>query len=123
MKAEESTEELDGGTAEAGPETDQALRALSALANGTRLAAFRLLVRCGPEGLPAGHIAEQLGATPPTLSSHLAQLQRAGLVSSRRVQRQIFYSTNVDGMRQLLTFLTEDCCQGRPELCGKLFSS
>ena len=123
MSVEESTTAQEHGPAEPGPETDQALSALSALAHGTRLAAFRLLVRCGPEGLPAGSIAEQLGAPPPTLSSHLAQLQRAGLVTSRRVQRQIFYAANVDGMRQLLTFLTEDCCQGRPELCGKLFSS
>ena len=107
---------------EADPQADEALLALSALAHHTRLAVFRLLIREGPAGLPAGTIAERVGATPPTLSTHLAQLQRAGLITSRRVQRQIFYAAHVDGIRQLLTFLTEDCCQGRPELCGQAFS-
>lgn len=116
-------EELRGNAATPNEETEAALAALSALAHSTRLAVFRLLIRQGAEGLPAGAIAERVSATPPTLSAHLAQLQRAGLITSWRVQRQIFYAAQVDGVRRLLTFLTEDCCQGRPELCGRLFSS
>ena len=98
----------------------QATEALGALAQETRLSVFRLLVRQGPNGLKAGDIAKELHVTPPTLSHHLAHLERAGLLQSWRVQRQIFYAVEFDGMRQLLTFLTEDCCQGRPEICGEL---
>ncbi len=101
-------------------EIDQATEALGALAQETRLSVFRLLVRQGPSGLKAGDIAKALHVTPPTLSHHLAQLERAGLLRSWRVQRQIFYAVEFDGMRRLLTFLTEDCCQGRPEMCGDI---
>ncbi len=97
-----------------------AVLALSALAQETRLAVFRLLVREGPEGLAAGEIAARLGVTPATLSFHLAQLERAGLISGRRLSRQIFYALDREGTRRLLSFLTEDCCQGRPEICGGL---
>lgn len=75
-------------------------------------------MRVGPEGLNAGEIAERLGVGASTLSHHLATLDRAGLLRSWRVQRQIFYATDYDGTRRLLAFLMEDCCQGRPELCG-----
>ena len=102
------------------PEADAALRALSALAQETRLRVFRLLVRRGPSGLAAGDIADTLGVSPSTLSTHLGILERAGLVRSWRVQRHIFYAAHIDGTRRLLTFLTEDCCQGRPEICGGL---
>jgi ArsR family transcriptional regulator, arsenate/arsenite/antimonite-responsive transcriptional repressor len=95
-----------------------AIDALSALAQDTRLSIFRLLVRQGPNGLAAGDIAERLGVTASTLSHHLAILERAGLLRSWRVQRQIFYATHYAGMRLLLDFLTEDCCQGHPEICG-----
>jgi len=95
-----------------------AIDALAALAQETRLAIFRLLVRQGPEGLPAGAIAERLDIPAPTMSFHLAQLSRAGLVTSRREGRSILYATNYRGMNALLTYLTEDCCQGRPEICG-----
>ena len=94
-----------------------AIEALSALAQETRLAIFRLLVRQGPDGLPAGAIGERLDIPAPTLSFHLAQLSRAGLVASRREGRSIFYAADYRGMNALLTYLTEDCCQGRPELC------
>lgn len=101
-------------------ETRQALAALAALANATRLDVFRLLVRRGPLGLPAGEIAAELGVAPSTLSPHLAQLERAGLAASWRDERRIFYAVDVAGMRRLLLFLTEDCCGGHPELCRDL---
>ncbi len=99
-------------------ETKQAVAALSALAHETRLEVFRLLVRQGPDGLPAGRIAEQLDVAPPTLSAHLARLERAGLVRSWRVERWIYYTLDIEGTRPVLRYLTEDCCQGQPELCG-----
>lgn len=95
-----------------------AIHALAALAQDTRLAAFRLLVRTGPGGLNAGDIAAALGVPASTLSHHLAHLERAGLLRSRRLRRQIFYAADYEGVRRLLVFLTEDCCQGRPEICG-----
>jgi DNA-binding transcriptional ArsR family regulator len=99
-------------------ELKSAVAGLAALAQEHRLAAFRLLVGAGPAGMPAGLIAGRLAMPPSTLSHHLAQLERAGLVRSRRVDRRIFYALDVEGTRRLLTFLTEDCCQGHPELCG-----
>lgn len=99
-------------------ETKAAIDAFSALAQETRLAIFRLLVRVGPDGLNAGEIADRLGVAPSTLSFHLATLERAGLLRSWRVQRQIFYAGDYDGTRRLIAFLMEDCCQGRPEICG-----
>jgi DNA-binding transcriptional ArsR family regulator len=95
-----------------------AIDALAALAQETRLAIFRLLVRQGPDGLPAGAIGERLEIPAPTLSFHLAQLNRAGLVASRRAGRSILYAADYRGMNALLTYLTEDCCQGRPELAS-----
>ena len=95
-----------------------AIEALAALAQESRLAIFRLLVREGPEGLAAGAIADRLDISAPTLSFHLAHLARAGLLSSRREGRSIVYGANYRGMNALLTYLTEDCCQGRPEICG-----
>jgi len=94
-----------------------AIEALSALAQETRLAIFRLLVRQGPDGMAAGTIGERLDIPAPTLSFHLAQLSRAGLVGSRRDGRSILYAADYRGMNALLAYLTEDCCQGRPELC------
>lgn len=97
-----------------------AVEALSALAHGHRLAAFRLLVRAGGEGLPAGEIARELGVLPNTLSTHLAILGHAGLVQSRRDGRSVIYTADYDGMRGLLGFLVADCCAGRPEICAPL---
>jgi ArsR family transcriptional regulator len=95
----------------------RAVGALSALAQETRLAVFRMLVREAPEGVTAGAIAERLRVPPATLSFHLAQLDHARLVRARRHSRNIVYTANVEGIRDLLAFLTDDCCQGRPELC------
>jgi len=92
--------------------------ALAALAQEHRLAVFRLLVREGPCGLPAGAIAARVGVPPSTLSHHLAHLERAGLVRSRREERRIYYALDIGGTRRLIGFLTEDCCRGQPEICG-----
>ena len=97
-----------------------AVAALSALAQDSRLAVFRLLVRAGAAGLPAGNLAREIGARPNTLSSHLTVLDHAGLIRSRRQGRSIIYTADYDGMRELLGFLVEDCCAGRPEICGSL---
>lgn len=95
-----------------------AVTALTALAHEHRLAVFQRLMEAGPKGLAAGEIAEALGVPPSTLSSHLAQLDRAGLLRSWRRSRNVFYAVEIDGMRQLVDFLIEDCCNGHPELCG-----
>ena len=92
--------------------------ALGALAQETRLDIFRLLVQRGPEGMPAGEISQRLGQPSPTLSFHLNQLRFAGLVTSRRESRSIIYSANFKAMSELLGYLTENCCGGRPELCA-----
>ena len=99
-------------------ETRDAVEALSALAQEHRLAVFRLLVCEGPNGLRAGEIAERVAVPPSTLSHHLAHLERAGLLRSWRVERRIFYAVDIEGTRRLVTFLTEDCCRGRPDMCG-----
>ncbi len=99
-------------------EEKQALSCLSALAHETRLAVFRLLVQQGPSGMPAGEIALSLSVPSPTLSFHLKELERAGLIQATRQQRQIIYATDYAGMRALIDFIMRDCCQGHPELCG-----
>ena len=99
-------------------EEKQALIRLSALAHETRLAIFRLLVRQGPDGTPAGEIALRLAVPPPTLSFHLKELERAGLMQATRKRRQIIYAADFAGMRALIDFIMRDCCQGHPELCG-----
>jgi ArsR family transcriptional regulator len=88
----------------------EAVEALTALAQESRLAIFRLLVRYGMEGLPAGKVAEALKVPPPTLSFHLSQLSHAGLVRSRRDGRQVSYSADFERMNALLRYLTENCC-------------
>ena len=93
--------------------TPAAVKALAALAQGTRLAIYRLLVQQGPEGLAAGTIAERLDLPAATLSFHLKELANAGMVESRQDGRFVFYSANYDQMNGLLSFLTENCCQGR----------
>ena len=101
---------------------DNAISALTALAHADRLAAFRLLVRQGPQGLPSGEIAEALAVPPTRMSFHLATLERGGLLRSWREGRRILYAADYDRMRDLLGFLSEDCCGGRPEICGDLAS-
>lgn len=93
-------------------ETTQAIQALSALAQESRLAIFRLLVQAGPEGMAAGAIGEKLDLPPATLSFHLAGLTRAGLAHGRQDGRFILYSANFDNMNALVGFLTENCCSG-----------
>src|SRR5260370_4191135 len=94
----------------------RAIAALGALAQETRLELFRLLVTCGPEGLPAGVIAERLGVLPSSLSFHLQQLVHAGLITQRRLSRQLIYSAEYGAMNDLLAYLTENCC-GRGASC------
>lgn len=98
----------------------RAVDLLSALAQGHRLAVFRLLVKAGPEGLPAGEIAREVGVRPNTLSTHLAILGHAGLVQSRRAGRSVIYAADYAAMRALMGFLVSDCCGGKPELCAPL---
>jgi ArsR family transcriptional regulator, arsenate/arsenite/antimonite-responsive transcriptional repressor len=93
--------------------SSDAVDALSALAQENRLDAFRLLVQAGPDGLPAGEIAERLKLAAPTLSFHLAQLRHAGLIHQRREGRSLIYAANYDGMNVLMGFLTENCCGGQ----------
>jgi len=98
----------------------RAIAALGALAQETRLELFRLLVTCGPEGLPAGVIAEKLGVMPSSLSFHLQQLVHAGLITQRRLSRQLIYSVEYGAMNDLMGYLTENCC-GRgvcPPVCN-----
>ncbi|MGA8616883.1 MAG: metalloregulator ArsR/SmtB family transcription factor, partial [Xanthobacteraceae bacterium] len=90
----------------------RAIAALGALAQETRLELFRLLVTCGPGGLPAGGIAERLGVLPSSLSFHLQQLVHAGLITQRRLSRQLIYSTEYGAMNELMAYLTENCCGG-----------
>lgn len=89
---------------------NQAVAALGALAQETRLAIFRLLVTVGPQGLPAGIVAERLGVLPSSLSFHLQQLAHAGLITQRRLSRQLMYSAEYTAMNALLAYLTENCC-------------
>ena len=92
----------------------EAVRSLAALAQETRLGIFRALVQAGTEGLPAGRIAEAVGAPASTLSFHLKELAGAGLVRSRQDGRFIFYTADYAAMSALVAFLTEKCCQGMP---------
>ena len=101
-------------------ETSEAVSAFAAIAQETRLDLMRLLLAQGANGLPAGEIATLLGVPSSTLSFHLAALERAGLTQSTRQGRQIIHAARINGVRRLLTFLTETCCGGRPELCGDL---
>ena len=91
----------------------EAVTALSALAQETRLRVYRLLVEAGPEGLPAGRIGEELELAAPTLSFHLAQLARAGLAQSRQDGRFVIYRADFQNMNALVGYLTENCCGGR----------
>lgn len=97
---------------------NDAIGALSALASEARLAVFRLLVRRGPEGYTPSDLTRRLGVPAPTLSFHLRELVNAGLVTSRREGRNLFYSPNLERMNALVTFLTENCCALADEACG-----
>ena len=93
-------------------ETSNAVAALSALAQDSRLEIFRLLVQAGPEGMAAGQVAEKLGLAPNTLTFHFDRLRFAGLVTVRRNGRSMIYAARFEAMNDLVSFLTENCCQG-----------
>ena len=98
-------------------DSKHAVDALSALAHEHRLAIYRMLVERGPDGLPAGTIAERLGVPPSSLTFHLQHLLRAGLASQRRVGRQLFYAADFAAMNGLVGFLTENCCGRGQRAC------
>ena len=100
-----------------------ATAALGALAQETRLVAFRLLVRSGSSGLPAGEIAKSLDIPHNTMSTHLGILCHSGLVRSRRAGRSVIYSVDFAGTRSLLRYLVEDCCLGSPDTCTPILDS
>lgn len=104
-------------------EVNNAVASFAALSQETRLEAFRLLVRHEPEGLAAGEIARQLSVPHNTMSAHLAVLQRAGWVSSRRQSRSIIYRANLAHMNDTVQFLVRDCCAGHPEVCNPFSTS
>ncbi|GAA3849987.1 metalloregulator ArsR/SmtB family transcription factor [[Pseudomonas] carboxydohydrogena] len=101
----------------------QAISAFGALAQDTRLAIVRMLVKAGPLGMAAGSIAESAGAAASNVSFHLKDLEHAGLVSSRREARSIIYSANFETLRGLISFLMKDCCGGHPEICDPVQAS
>ena len=98
-------------------EKSDAVAALAALAQDNRLDVFRLLVQAGPEGMPAGQIADRLDLAPNTLTFHFDRLRSAGLVTVRREGRSMIYAARYEAMNALLGFLTDNCCQGAPEKC------
>jgi len=98
----------------------EAAAAFAALSVETRLSLLRLLMEAGPTGLPAGDLSTSLALPASTTSFHLAALERAGLTQATRQGRQIIHAPRIAGIRQLLAFLTETCCAGRPELCGDI---
>lgn len=103
-------------------ETENALLALAALAQATRLDVFRLLIEHEPEGLPAGEIARRLVVPANTMSSHLGVLTRAGLICAERRSRTIIYRAEIASLRALIDFFATGCCRGRPDLCAALIA-
>jgi ArsR family transcriptional regulator, arsenate/arsenite/antimonite-responsive transcriptional repressor len=99
-------------------EKPDVIAALGALAQESRLDVFRLLVQAGPDGIPAGQIAEKLNLPSATLSFHLNQLKHAGLVTFRRESRSLIYAAEYTAMNDLLAYLMENCCQGDTTSCG-----
>ena len=101
----------------------QAIEVFEALSNESRLEAFRLLVKAGPQGMPAGEIADELGVLQNTMSSHLQKLARAGLLQSERQSRHIIYSVDFETVRRLIVFLMEDCCRNSAAVCAPIARS
>jgi ArsR family transcriptional regulator, arsenate/arsenite/antimonite-responsive transcriptional repressor len=97
---------------------EEVIAALGALAQESRLDIFRMLVQKGPDAVAAGEIARKLGLPAPTLSFHLGQLKHAGLLSAHRNSRSISYAVNFRTMNAVIKYLTENCCQGQPDLCA-----
>jgi ArsR family transcriptional regulator len=104
-------------------ESESAILALAALAQSTRLDVFRLLVKEEPDGLAAGDIAKAMAVPQNTMSAHLAVLSRAGLVTTRRIGRSIVYRADLARFQTVMSFLVNDCCDGRPEICAPLIES
>ncbi|MBH0112315.1 helix-turn-helix transcriptional regulator [Novosphingobium sp. YJ-S2-02] len=104
-------------------DTESALAALAALAHPTRLATFRLLVRHAPEGLSTGTLVEAAGLSQSTLSTHLAVLVKAGLVSAHKQGRQQIQRAEISAMSALMLYLVRDCCDGRADLCAPLLET
>ncbi|MGF9761898.1 metalloregulator ArsR/SmtB family transcription factor [Microvirga sp. 0TCS3.31] len=104
-------------------ESESIILALAALAQPTRLDVFRLLVSHEPDGLPAGDIARELAVPHNTMSSHLGILSRAGLVHSERRSRSIIYRADLARLRDVVTFLLQDCCGGHPDVCAPLLDT
>ena len=104
-------------------ESENAILALAALAQSTRLDVFRLLAKHEPEGLAAGDIAKTLAVPQNTMSSHLAILSRAGLVSAQRFSRSIVYRADLAQFQAVVLFMLRDCCDGRPEICAPVVES
>jgi DNA-binding transcriptional ArsR family regulator len=100
-----------------------AITMLGALAQEHRIRIFRLLVKAGPSGLASSDIAGRVGISPTSASFHLKELDHSGLLVATRQGRSIRYAVHVDAVRRLLTYLTDDCCQGQAELCGAAFKS
>lgn len=101
-------------------ESTDAIEVLTALGQPSRLDAFRLIMKHEPDGLPAGEVARLLDVPQNTMSTHLAILTRAGLISPERYGRTIIYRAELDKVREIASFLVNDCCGGRPELCEPL---
>ncbi|MBB4659921.1 ArsR/SmtB family transcription factor [Parvularcula dongshanensis] len=101
-------------------DTEKTVEQLSALAQTTRLAVFRMLVQAGPTGMAAGQIGERLGVAKNTLSSHLSVLQHAGLIGRRRDGRNLIYGVRIDEVAGLIRVLVQDCCGGHPEVCAPI---
>ena len=102
---------------------NEAVGALSSLAQESRLKVFRLLVQVGSDGMAAGDIAKAVGVPKNTMSSHLAVLARANLIQARKEGRSMIYAIDLEGTRALLSFLMEDCCQGDPSVCRPLIET
>ena len=100
----------------------RAIESFTALAQESRLAVFRLLVREQPNGLPVGEISRRLSIVPSTLSGHLGVLRRVGLLRSTRHQREIHYAANLEAMGDLIRFMLEDCCEGQVSNCEEILS-
>ena len=101
---------------------ERAIEAFAALAQSSRMAIFRLLVRTGPDGLQVGEISRRLDIVPSTLSGHLSVLKRSGLLTAERNQREIYYSVDLSVANDLIGFLLADCCDGRLENCSEILS-
>lgn len=104
-------------------EERQALTAFAALSQETRLRIVRILVQAGPDGVPAGVIAGAVGASPSNVSFHLKELERTGMIVSRREARSIIYAADYETLGAVIRFLMEDCCGGRPEICAPVLAA